>query len=114
MQSSQTPIAQRQASTPAPETSAMPSLELSPTFRFGLASGRFVYRLRWALLVFWLAAVGASVPFALKLPSLLSGGGFQAPGSESVQVRNEIITHLDGSPSSVTVVFHSATTNVSD
>jgi RND superfamily putative drug exporter len=66
------------------------------------------------LLIFWLAAVGASVPFAAQLPSLLSGGGFQAPGGESVQVSNELIVYLHVPPSSVTVVFHSATTNVRD
>jgi RND superfamily putative drug exporter len=79
-----------------------------------LAAGRFVHRFRWFLLIFWLAAVGASVPFATRLPSLLSGGGFQVRGSESTQVSLDLNEQLHVPPSSLTVVFHSATTNVSD
>jgi uncharacterized membrane protein YdfJ with MMPL/SSD domain len=79
-----------------------------------LAAGRFVHRFRWFLLLFWLAAVGASVPFATRLPALLSGGGFQVRGSESTQVSLDLNEQLHVPPSSLTVVFHSATTNVSD
>ena len=61
-----------------------------------------------------MAALVASVPFATRLPSLLSGGGFSVSGSESVQASRELIEKLHVPPSTLTVVFQSATTNVSD
>jgi RND superfamily putative drug exporter len=72
-----------------------------------------VYRLRWHLFVLWIVVLGLSIPFALRLPSLLSGGGFQVSGSESAQVSHELARQLHVPPSSVIVVFHSATTLVS-
>jgi RND superfamily putative drug exporter len=61
-----------------------------------------------------MAVLVASVPFATRLPSLLSGGGFSVSGSESAQASRELIEKLHVPPSTLTVVFHSATTNVSD
>ncbi len=114
MQSQHPSIDQPQASEHAPGASVESSLALHPSFRLGLAYGRFVHRFRWFLLVFWMVAVGASVPFAIRLPSLLSSGGFQVRGNESAQVSNELIKKLHVPPSSLTIVFQSATTNVSD
>ncbi len=54
------------------------------------------------------------MPFATRLPSLLSGGGFSVSGSESAQVSRELIEKLHVPPSTLTVVFHSATAHVSD
>jgi uncharacterized membrane protein YdfJ with MMPL/SSD domain len=56
----------------------------------------------------------ASAPFAARLSTILSGGGFSFSGSESVQVSNELIDKLHFPPSTLTVVFQSSTTNVSD
>jgi hypothetical protein len=69
-------IDQLHAEEHAPGAGAESSLALHPSFRIGLAYGRFVHRFRWFLLAFWIAVVVASVPFAIKLPSLLSSGGF--------------------------------------
>src|SRR5260370_35455969 len=107
-------IDQLQAEEHAPGTGAESALALHPSFRIGLAYGRFVHRFRWFLLAFWIAALVASVPFAARLPSLLSSGGFQVRGSESAQVSNELIGKLHVPPSTLTVVFHSATAHVSD
>src|SRR5215469_4441297 len=114
MQPQYTSIDQQQPSELSPETSADSGLALHPSFRIGLAYGRFIHRLRWFLLIFWMVVVGVSVPFATRLPSLLSSGGFSVSGNESAQASRELIEKLHVPPSSLTVVFHSATTNVSD
>jgi uncharacterized membrane protein YdfJ with MMPL/SSD domain len=108
-------IDQQQAEEHAPGENAESALAPHPSFRIGLAYGRFVHRFRWFLLAFWVVAVGASVPFATRLPSLLmSGGGFLVRGSESAQASRELIEKLHVPPSTLTVVFHSATAHVSD
>jgi putative drug exporter of the RND superfamily len=89
-------------------------LEAHRSFRWGLAYGRFVYRSRWFILILWLVILAASVPFASKLSSVLSGGGYSFNGSESVHVSNALIDRLHMSPSQITVVFQSASANVSD
>jgi len=114
MQPQHPSIDQQQAEEHAPGAGAESALAPHPSFRIGLAYGRFVHRFRWFLLAFWIAVVGASVPFAIKLPSLLSSGGFQVRGSESAQVSNELIEKLHVPPSTLTVVFHSAMAHVSD
>jgi len=114
MQPQHSSIDQPQASERSPGENAESALAPHPSFRIGLAYGRFVHRFRWFLLAFWVVAVGASVPFATRLPSLLSGGGFLVRDSESAQASRELIEKLHVPPSTLTVVFHSATTNVSD
>ena len=116
MQPHHSSIEQQPASERSREASAEPSLTLHRSFRLGLAAGRFVYRFRWLLLVLWIVALGVSIPFAIRLPSLLSGGGFQVRGNgnESAQVSLALIEMLHVPPSSLLVVFHSVTTNVSD
>jgi hypothetical protein len=52
------------------------SLETHRIYRVGLAYGRLVYRFRWFVLAFWLIVLVASVPFASKLPAILSSGGY--------------------------------------
>jgi hypothetical protein len=52
------------------------SLETHRIYRVGLAYGRLVYRFRWFVLAFWLIVLAASVPFASKLPAILSSGGY--------------------------------------
>src|SRR5260370_10467486 len=107
-------IDQLQAEEHAPGTGAESALALHPSFRIGLAYGRFVHRFRWFLLAFWIAALVASVPFAARLPSLLSSGGFQVRGSECGKVSNTLSGKLYIPPSTITVVVHSATAHVSE
>jgi RND superfamily putative drug exporter len=114
MQPQHPSIAKPPAEERSPGASTEASLALHPSFRLGLAFGRFVHRFRWVLLVFWMAALVASLPFATRLPSLLSGGGFSVSSSESAQASRELIEKLHVPPSTLTVVFQSATTNVSD
>jgi putative drug exporter of the RND superfamily len=114
MQQQHPSIDQQLAEERSPGTSSEESLALHPSFSVGLAYGRFIYRFRWFFLAFWIVALVASVPYAMQLPSLLSSGGFQVSGSESAQVSHELIEKLHIPPSTLTVVFHSATTNVND
>jgi putative drug exporter of the RND superfamily len=83
-------------------------------YRFGLAYGRFIYRWRWLVLIFWVLVLGVSAPFAMKLTTLLTSGGYSFSGSESVQVGNILIDTLHQAPSQAIVVFQSSTTQVSD
>lgn len=96
---------QRQDSARLPEASDDLALALQTAFRLGLAYGRFVYRFRRLLLVFWLVALVARVPFTTRLPSHLNSGGFSVNGSESAQVSDSLIKQLHVPPSSLTVVF---------
>lgn len=90
------------------------ALKAHRSFRWGLAYGRFVYRSRWIILVIWLVILAVSVPFASKLSSILSGGGYSFSNSESVQVSNSLIDRLHMPPSQITVVFQSAHVKVTD
>ena len=84
------------------------------SFRWGLAYGRFIYRSRWMVLILWMVILASSVPFAGKLSSILSGGGYSFSGSESVHVSNALVNRLHLPPSQITVVFQSASTGVND
>jgi len=95
-------------------TSSDASLENYSRYRFGLAYGRLIYRFRWFIIVLWVAGVIVSVPFAGKLTSVLSGGGFSFSGSESVHVANIITDKLHQPFSQLFVVFQSSGTQVSD
>ncbi|MDQ2907314.1 MAG: MMPL family transporter [Chloroflexota bacterium] len=76
--------------------------------------GHFVYRVRWFLLAFWIVGVLASIPFALKAPSVLQGGGYFNITSESVDVEHILNQKLHQPLSDVVVAFQSATTLVGD
>ena len=90
------------------------SLETHRIYRLGLAYGRFVYRSRWFILLFWMLVLGISAPFALKLTTILTSGGYSFNGSESIQVSNALINTLHQAPSQAMVVFQSSSTPVSD
>src|SRR5262249_18989511 len=62
------------------------SLEGHGLYRVGLAYGRLIHHLRWLVIALWIVAVGASVPFASQLGSVLTGGGYSFSGSDSVRV----------------------------
>ena len=82
-------------------------------YRVGLAYGRFIYRVRWVVLALWLVGLVVSVPFAAKVSSVLTGGGYSFSGSESIHADNIIAAKLHTPPASVQVVFQSADTLVS-
>ena len=90
------------------------ALESHGMYRIGLAYGRLVHRFRWIILAIWIIGVAASVPFAMKVTSALSGGGYAYSGSESVRVQNLLVDQLHQPPSQLMVVFQSSNTPVSD
>src|SRR5262245_1146192 len=53
-------------------------------YRFGLAYGRIVHKLRWFIFAIWLIALAGSIPFAAQIGSVLTGGGYNLNQSESV------------------------------
>jgi RND superfamily putative drug exporter len=89
-------------------------LERHGRYRIGLAYGRLIYRLRWLILALWLIGLGASIPFASSLSTVLNGGGYSLSDSESVKAANLAIDVVHQPASQVLVVFQSADTPVSD
>jgi RND superfamily putative drug exporter len=76
--------------------------------------GRLIYRLRWIVVAFWIVTVLASIPFALKSPSALQGGGYFNISSESVDVEHIQSQKLHQPLSQVVVAFQAPTTPVTD
>jgi RND superfamily putative drug exporter len=90
------------------------SLETHRRYRIGLAYGYQVYRIRWLIIAFWFIALITSIPFADRVASVLTGGGFSFSGSESTHVDTILTEKLHQPPAQVLVIFQSATTPVSD
>src|SRR5579884_4102833 len=90
------------------------SLESHGLYRLGLNYGRQVYRLRWYLIAFWIIIVLASIPFAARIGSVLTGGGYSYNKSESARAQALIQTKLPPTPTQLLVVFQSTSTPVSD
>ena len=90
------------------------SIEGHGLYRVGLAYGRFIYRIRWLVIALWVVGVVASVPFAAKLSSVLTGGGYTLQDSESIKVSNILTDKLHQPTTQLLVVFQSADTPVSD
>jgi RND superfamily putative drug exporter len=67
--------------------------------------GRFVYRYRWGVAVFWGALLVASAFFAPHLSDRLKGGGFDGANSEAERVQEVLLEDFDASPATVLVVF---------
>jgi RND superfamily putative drug exporter len=96
--------------------SGRPAPEHQPTgiYRFGFAYGKFIHRTRWIVIALWVIALAASVPFAMRLPSILTGGGYSLPHSESGQV-SKILGDTFHQPSAqLLIVFQSADTAASN
>ncbi|MDR7076754.1 RND superfamily putative drug exporter [Neobacillus niacini] len=66
--------------------------------------GAFTYRYRKWILVFWVLIIGISVVFALKLPSVLSGNGFEYKG-EYKETRKLLEDDFGQAKSSIILVF---------
>ncbi len=97
-----------QIPTPAPEPAA------ENMYRLGMRYGRMIHRLRWLVVALWIVLLAASLPFAAKVSSVLTGGGFTLDNSESIRVADIVQHRLHQPVAQLTVVFHSATTPVSD
>lgn len=98
----------------APEASVPESAPTHNMYRVGLRIGRSIYRARWVVVAVWAAALLASLPFAARVSSVLTGGGYTLDGSESIRVANIVTKTLGAPPAQVTVVFQSSTTLASD
>jgi RND superfamily putative drug exporter len=98
----------------APETATGEKLEAHGLYRIGLAYGRFVYRARWIILALWLIALLASVPFAAKVGSVLTGGGYDFNQSESTHVSNVLTDTLHQPPAQLLAVFQASDTATND
>ncbi len=66
--------------------------------------GGFIYRYRKWVLTIWILIIGFSVVFALKLPSVLSGNGFEYKG-EYNETRNLLENEFGQAKSSIILVF---------
>lgn len=71
-----------------------------------LRLGRITYRFRIAIIAFWILTTILLGFFAIKLPSILSGSGFEMDGSFS-KVENILQDKFDQPKSSVMLVFDS-------
>jgi RND superfamily putative drug exporter len=99
-------------SAPAPQSGSLAHIhtdaEVHGIYRFGLAYGRIVHKLRWLLVALWVVGLIAAVPFAARIATVLSGGGYSYSGSESVKANNIIAEKLKTPASSLVVVFQSS------
>ena len=106
------------------DTSSQPSKDASQSahddgrphgiYRFGVAYGRVIHRLRWIVLALWVAGLVAAVPFAAQVSSVLTGNGYSFSGSESVKVNHTLTDKLHQPASTLIVVFQSSTAHVTD
>ena len=71
--------------------------------------GGFTYRYRKLVLVLWILVIGISVVFALKLPSVLSGNGFEYKG-EYNETRKLLEDEFGQAKSSIILVFQKDST----
>jgi RND superfamily putative drug exporter len=70
--------------------------------------GRFVYRWRWFVALFWGALLVTSVFFAPNLSERLKGGGFDGANSDAEKVQEILLQDFGASPATLTVVFEGA------
>src|SRR5271165_4027823 len=83
-------------------------------YRIGLAYGRQIYRMRWLILILWLAGLLAGIPFAAKLSSVLQSGGYTYSGSQAASADQILINKLHWPSSQALVVFQSSSVPVSN
>ena len=69
--------------------------------------GKSLHRFRWGVIVAWLLLIVASGWLSSHYADVLSGGGWDIPESESLQVKNLLTHEFDGrSETSLVLVFH--------
>lgn len=78
------------------------------------ALGRFVFRYRWFLIVFWVFVFAASLFFAPRVSDVLTGEAYEDVQSEATQASAILQQDLGQSSASLTVVFSSASYEVTD
>jgi putative drug exporter of the RND superfamily len=71
-----------------------------------------MYRLRWAVTIFWILLFIVSAYFVQKLPDRLKESGFNSKGSESDLGFSLMKKELGTSPSTVTIVYTSHDTDL--
>jgi RND superfamily putative drug exporter len=76
--------------------------------------GRLMYRNRWKVVAAWFLLAGAMALFAPKVDHALSGAGWQAQGSESLEAREVITEQFGGLSSQSAVVVVSSETLTAD
>ncbi|HZC04197.1 MAG TPA: MMPL family transporter [Ktedonobacterales bacterium] len=105
----QPPLAAQNAST-RPQADGEPH----GLYRVGVGYGRLIYKLRWLVLLVWIAGLVVAAPFAAKVSSVLTGSGYSFSGSESVKVNNVLTDKLHQPKATLIVVFQSASAHVED
>ena len=83
-------------------------------YRFGFTYGKFIHKTRWIVIALWVILLASSVPFAIRLPSILTGGGYSLPDSESGAVSKVLGETFHQPSAQLLVVFQSADTAVSN
>lgn len=76
--------------------------------------GRGAYRWRWAILVLWGAALLAAIPLLPRVAGALQVGGFSSPNTEAARAREVLQRELGFAPSSLLVIYQSATLRAAD
>jgi RND superfamily putative drug exporter len=91
-----------------PVTATGEKLEAHGLYRIGLAYGHFIHRARWLVIALWIVCLVGSIPFAARVGSVLTGGGFTFNQSESVHVADILTGTLHQAPGQLLVVFQSS------
>jgi RND superfamily putative drug exporter len=76
--------------------------------------GRFAVRRRVSIIVVWAVAFFVMGAFAAGLQDRLGQGGWEVPGSDSLQVQQQIQQQFGEQPATAIVAIHSDTQTVSD
>lgn len=74
-----------------------------------LALGRFAFHYRWVIIVLWVIAFLAAIPFLLRIEEPLKVGGFSSDHTEAARAADVLQNELGFSPSTVVVIFQSET-----
>ena len=68
--------------------------------------GKSIYRLRWIIVLLWVLIIAASGWLSLRFGDVLSGGGWDIPGSESERAKAILTSQFDGrSETSLLLIF---------
>jgi putative drug exporter of the RND superfamily len=76
--------------------------------------GRVAYRWRWAILVIWGVALLVALPLLPRVSGALQVGGFSSPNTEAARAREVLQRELGFAPSSILVIYQSATLPATD
>ena len=71
--------------------------------------GRFTYRRRWPILLFWAGVLVTAALFAPKLGGQLKGGGFEGSGRDSELAKDLMVEEFGLSRANLAIVFEGDT-----